>query len=330
MESTILYLDQMAQSGYPGLAPLVDARHMSLSLYDMSLPEQTPFLSPTDDYHLYQQWTGPDYYIFEPVVSPGNSAGSKHSIYWEVERPSYQSSEAATTTTPGYSAVSWATRSEDRSSYQELLQNLQQPQPAVFSQPPQCPTPAASPLAMDAAWKPATSSRTRPEPESRATTTKKKATISVEEPPQPHRSSTAQHRTKRARVEAGSEPFPVTPISCVKGDNKGEDSDISRALRSPERKKTHRVKNRVAAKRCREKTKQYETELANKEKQVTQKRVYLDACVTALKNEVLALRNQILDHGNCDCEMIQGYIARTASSVGYNGHRAPAMLPPST
>ncbi|GKT92444.1 nitrogen assimilation transcription factor [Colletotrichum tofieldiae] len=145
--------------------------------------------------------------------------------------------------------------------------------------------------------------------------------MSVKEPLEPHSSSTAQHCAKRARVEAGSEPSPVTPISCVKGDNKGEDSDISRALRGPERKKTYRVKNRAAAKRCREKTTQYETDLVNKEKQVTQERVYLDSYVTALKNEVLALRNRILEHGSCDCEMIQGYIARTASSVGCNGHR---------
>ncbi|KAK1973420.1 hypothetical protein LZ30DRAFT_15933 [Colletotrichum cereale] len=320
----------MTQSGYPGSASLVDARHMSLSLDDMPLPEQTPFLFPTDDYHLCQQWTGLDIHNYEPAFFPSNSAKSMNSIHWEAERTSHQSSEAAIMTTPGYSAVSWALRSEDWSSYQELQRNIQQQQSAFFSQSPQCPTPAASPLAMDVASQIATSSQTRPEPESRATTTKKKATISVEEPPEPHRSSTAQQRTKRARVEAGSKPSSVTPILCVKGDHKDEDSDISRALRGPERKKTHRVKNRVAAKRCREKTKQYETDLANKEKQVTQERVYLDACGTALKNEVLALRNQILEHGNCDCEMIQGYIARMARSVGYIGHRAPAMLPPLT
>ncbi|GJD04361.1 hypothetical protein ColKHC_13186 [Colletotrichum higginsianum] len=92
-------------------------------------------------------------------------------------------------------------------------------------------------------------------------------------------------------------------------------------------KKILRVKSRAAAKRCREKTKQYETDLANKEKQVAQEREYLDSCVTALKNEVLALRNRVLEHGSCECEMIQRYIVRTASSVAYNGHEVPAMLP---
>ncbi|CCF41452.1 hypothetical protein CH063_02595 [Colletotrichum higginsianum] len=145
----------------------------------------------------------------------------------------------------------------------------------------------------------------------------KKVAILVKEPPEPHRSSTAQHRTKRARVEAGSEHYLVTPISY--DDNEGENSDISQALRGLERKKTHRVKSRAAAKRFREKTKQYETTLANREEQIIQKRIYLDAWVKALKNEVLALRIQILEHSSCDCEMIQGYIARTACSVVYSG-----------
>ncbi|KZL78699.1 bZIP transcription factor [Colletotrichum tofieldiae] len=177
------------------------------------------------------------------------------------------------------------------SSYQELEQNLQQPQPAFFSQSPQCPTPAAPPLAIDAAWQTATSSRTQPEPDFGTTTTKKKVTISVKQVPQPHRSSTVQHRTKGARVKAGSEPSPVTSISYVKGNNDSEDSNLSQALQGPERKKRHRIKNQAAAKRCRKKTKHYKTDLANKEKQVTQERMYLDACVTALKNEPLGLRS---------------------------------------
>ncbi|KAF9879335.1 bZIP transcription factor [Colletotrichum karsti] len=94
--------------------------------------------------------------------------------------------------------------------------------------------------------------------------------------------------------------------------------------RAEKGKTTYRAKNRVAAKRCREKTKQYEIDLANKEKKVTQERMYLDACVTALKNEVLTLKNQILQHSDCDCDMIQGYIARAASGVSISGARVPS------
>ncbi|KZL63395.1 nitrogen assimilation transcription factor, partial [Colletotrichum tofieldiae] len=116
-----------SHSGHPGSAPLVEARHTSLSLYDLPLSEQTPFLAPTNDYHFHQQWAGQGYQTFEPVFSLGNSAGPTDSIHWEGERPSHQASEAAITTTPGHSAVSWAPRSEDWSWYQELQQNRSSP-----------------------------------------------------------------------------------------------------------------------------------------------------------------------------------------------------------
>ncbi|KAJ0365756.1 hypothetical protein COL26b_011939 [Colletotrichum chrysophilum] len=91
-----------------------------------------------------------------------------------------------------------------------------------------------------------------------------------------------------------------------------EDGESSLSPSGPERRKNYRVKNRAAAKRCREKTKQYELDLAAKEQEVTQERIYLDAYVTALRNEVLSLKDQILQHGDCDCDVIQGYIATAA------------------
>ncbi|KAJ0349273.1 hypothetical protein COL154_013620 [Colletotrichum chrysophilum] len=91
----------------------------------------------------------------------------------------------------------------------------------------------------------------------------------------------------------------------------------------PGSSKKYRVKNRAAAKRCREKTKQYEEDLAVQEKEITQERMYLDACVTALKNEVLTLKNQILQHSDCGCELIEGYIARAAGGIS-----AAAAAPP--
>ncbi|OHW97684.1 basic region leucine zipper [Colletotrichum incanum] len=312
---------------------MAEARHMSLPIY-ATPPGQTPFVSPTNEYHLCQQWPGWDYQMFEPVFSPGNSAASINSVQWDAERQSHQSFEA-TRSAADYSTASWAPQPEDWSSYQPRQQHLQPPQSAVFSPPRQWPTPACSPLTMAPAWQPPPDRQNRPEPEHRATATKKKATKPARKPVDPRLSSTAQHRSKKARVGADSEPSPASSMSYdengqwAENDDEGEDTDASLAPPGPDRKKTYRVKNRAAAKRCREKTKQYEIDLANKEKQVTQERMYLDACVTALKNEVLTLKNQILQHGSCDCEMIQGYIARTASDVSVAGHGVSAIPRPS-
>jgi len=138
----------------------------------------------------------------------------------------------------------------------------------------------------------------------------------------------SRNHSKNAWVGVGgaSESPPASSMSYedkgarAEDYNEDKDSDVSLGPAETDRKKPYRVKNRAAAKRCREKTKQYEVDLVNKEKQVTQEHMYLDAYVTALKNEVLFLKNQILQHGSCDCDMIQGYIARTASTVSVTGH----------
>ncbi|KAI3558862.1 transcription factor atf21 [Colletotrichum abscissum] len=97
-----------------------------------------------------------------------------------------------------------------------------------------------------------------------------------------------------------------------KADEPGEQSTNWR----PRLNKGHRIKNRAAAKRSREKTKQYEQYLVVKEHEIAQERMYLNTCLIALKNEVLTLKNEILQHTGCDCEMIQRYIDKAAHSFG--------------
>lgn len=84
----------------------------------------------------------------------------------------------------------------------------------------------------------------------------------------------------------------------------------------PPRKKKYRVKNRAAAKRCRDKARQYEIDLVAREKQVTDEHAQLEACAASVKEEILVLKQQILQHSGCECPMIQGYIARVANEVG--------------
>jgi hypothetical protein len=79
--------------------------------------------------------------------------------------------------------------------------------------------------------------------------------------------------------------------------------------------KKYRVKNRAAAKRCRDKSRQFEIDLAAREKQVTEDHIFLEASAAALREEILTLKNQILQHGDCNCEVIQAYISNVASQV---------------
>ncbi|KAK1659880.1 hypothetical protein BDP55DRAFT_536851, partial [Colletotrichum godetiae] len=83
----------------------------------------------------------------------------------------------------------------------------------------------------------------------------------------------------------------------------------------PQKKGPYRVKNQAATKQYRQNSKQYEINLAAKEKQIEEDWINLQVCATALKNEVLSLRSQILDHSECRCEVIQQYITRTATTI---------------
>ncbi|KAK2031268.1 hypothetical protein LX32DRAFT_661988 [Colletotrichum zoysiae] len=244
------------------------------------------------------------------------------SVQWEAERQSHQSFEATRPTTDCTTA-SWSLQPGNGYSYQQQQQYLHSPQSAILSPPLQWPASTCDPLTRDPARQP-------PFPQKhRAIATKKRATIPARKPAEPRLASmSSRNYSKTARVAAvGTTESPLTSSMSsrdkgarAENNNGDEESDESLVPAGPDWKKPYRVKNRAAAKRCREKTKQYEIDLTNRAKQVTEERVYLDACVTALKNEVLSLKNQILQHGSCDCDMIQGYITRTASSVSVAGH----------
>ncbi|RYP75968.1 hypothetical protein DL771_002040 [Monosporascus sp. 5C6A] len=109
-------------------------------------------------------------------------------------------------------------------------------------------------------------------------------------------------KTLQAAVEAkgGVEPFEDAEPRRPAG--------VSRTL-------THRERNRIAAHKCRQKNKQNVEELQQQERELAQQNKYLNAHLNHLKDEVLGLRNEILNHGNCDCELIQNYIAETARNM---------------
>lgn len=78
---------------------------------------------------------------------------------------------------------------------------------------------------------------------------------------------------------------------------------------------TYRERNRIAAHKCRQKNKQSVQELQQQERDLAEKNKVLAAHVGHLKDEVLGLKTEILNHGNCDDELIQNYIAKSAKKL---------------
>ncbi|KAK2014164.1 hypothetical protein LZ32DRAFT_208796 [Colletotrichum eremochloae] len=329
----------MTSSSYPDTFSMTEAQHMALSSDATSLG-QTSFLSHTNNNQLCQQWPpGWDHQTYEPVFSPGISAGSMSSVEWDAERQSHQSFEAIGP--PNYTTASWPLQPGDWFSYQKQQQYLQSPQSAILSPPLQWPGSTCDPLTVDPAQQPPpkeSHNRSEPEsePEHRATAMEEKATTPLRKGSDPNLATMRRNHPKKPRVGAGGARQPPCASSMpydgngarTEDDNEGEDSDPSSVPAGPDSKRPYRVKNRAAAKRCRQKTKQYEIDLVNKERDVTEERMFLDACVTSLKNEVLSLKNEILRHSSCDCSMIQDYIVRTASTVSVGEQSVPVTSPP--
>ncbi|KAK1975249.1 hypothetical protein LZ30DRAFT_693749 [Colletotrichum cereale] len=123
---------------------------------------------------------------------------------------------------------------------------------------------------------------------------------------------------KTKRLKAAVEPSSTTPSSCDEiseqayYDGRELESDL---LPRPGEKKPYRINNRAAAKRCRDKMRQNELDLVAMDQQITEHRMYLEACVATLKDEVLGLKNEILQHSDCNCEAIKRYITLAASGV---------------
>jgi hypothetical protein len=76
----------------------------------------------------------------------------------------------------------------------------------------------------------------------------------------------------------------------------------------------NRQKNRAAAARCRKKNKHRADQLLGQERDLSSRKEFLTACITDLRDEVLALKHEILRHSDCDCDLIQNYLAAAATN----------------
>lgn len=91
--------------------------------------------------------------------------------------------------------------------------------------------------------------------------------------------------------------------------------------------KTPRERNRMAATRCRAKTKAVNMQLEEADQTISDRHSSLAAEVAALREQVVGLRTQLLEHGDCDCTPIQQYIQNAAELIGDTGGRHPIWGP---
>ncbi|RKP23736.1 hypothetical protein SYNPS1DRAFT_30507 [Syncephalis pseudoplumigaleata] len=78
-------------------------------------------------------------------------------------------------------------------------------------------------------------------------------------------------------------------------------------------------RNRVAAFKCRQKRKAWMQELETKSDEVTKRNKALHLLVNQLKEEAIQLKNQMLAHRDCDCNVIQRYVRTSGLFNNTNG-----------
>ncbi|CEP07994.1 hypothetical protein [Parasitella parasitica] len=77
-------------------------------------------------------------------------------------------------------------------------------------------------------------------------------------------------------------------------------------------------KNREAAYRCRQKKKQWINSLEERSQTAETKNRELQDLVLQLREESIYLRNLLLTHGNCECDVVQAYLRRTSEQLSHN------------
>ncbi|KAH6983798.1 hypothetical protein EDB80DRAFT_756941 [Ilyonectria destructans] len=111
-------------------------------------------------------------------------------------------------------------------------------------------------------------------------------------------------RSRKPKVE------PKEPAKARRK-QKGESNDDEDLPRDPQRRRILE-RNRIAATKCRLRKRDEASALASREQAMEEKNRYLSTCFDQLTAEIYHLKTQLLRHTDCNCVLIQKYIANEA------------------
>ncbi|KAI1859867.1 hypothetical protein JX265_010316 [Neoarthrinium moseri] len=134
-------------------------------------------------------------------------------------------------------------------------------------------------------------------------------------PPDTYDDSAVRHDSishQFRRPSRVSVPSSILSPESMRSPN-DDDDGAGRRTSHAEPQGRNREKNRMAASRCREKSKKLVDDLKKRERDLTAEKKVLKDCVAGLKDEVLSLKHEILRHGNCNCKYIENYLNTAAA-----------------
>ncbi|KAJ4212463.1 hypothetical protein NW760_015343 [Fusarium oxysporum] len=131
---------------------------------------------------------------------------------------------------------------------------------------------------------------------------------------------------RKRKTQLSELAAPISARRKAKGDNNTDDQrrkgivangngiNVSNDMTSRKHAKHKQVqeRNRIAANKCRMRKKEDQTRLQFDEQAMEQRHMMLSSCVDDLKEEVLYLKTQLLQHTSCNCTLIHHHIEKEA------------------
>ena len=141
--------------------------------------------------------------------------------------------------------------------------------------------------------------------------------------------NTRTRRNTRASQAVRISPEPsVTPRRRKKSSRKGA-SGQSTSTDTGEKRSQFLERNRVAASKCRQKKKEWTSNLETRARELQGNKNSMALLVASLREELLYLKGEALKHTTCDCTQIRNYLARQAGSpflhTGYGYPHSPCL-----
>jgi hypothetical protein len=146
---------------------------------------------------------------------------------------------------------------------------------------------------------------------------KREVDSSEQKPARPERSQKAPRRRKAvSKDDDGSGSTPAAP-PAKKQRKRRNAAQVEGAPETEDgaKREMYLEKNRIAAIKCRQKKKMWESELVARARELSAARACLRPCVTALREEVIALKTELLKHVGCSCTAIHEYLTQSATQM---------------
>jgi hypothetical protein len=128
----------------------------------------------------------------------------------------------------------------------------------------------------------------------------------------------------RRKRSTGSQINDTTTKSKRSRKSTGRSKSIVSEPTYPEDEKRCKFleRNRIAASKCRQKKKEWTTQLESRARELQNNKNQYTVAVTSLRDEVMFLKSEMLRHVGCGCVQIRDYLAQQSTNITNGAHMA--------